>query len=221
MKVGSRERIEREKAELRLKREKEIIEAAENLFLQKGFYKTTVGEIVEACDLTNAALYLYFKNKEELILVVMTRITCRFADALEKQNNPDLSGYEQLKRCLIFYRDSFSGYHKYHVLDAQFNGIFTHSYPDSPRLTEYYAANKRVFSAFQSVFEVGLTDKSIKLPLRGEKALKRTVHMFLNVTNSYMEKLSLRRDIMEGELHISLKEELTDYTDFLLESCKK
>ncbi|MDC7222964.1 MAG: TetR/AcrR family transcriptional regulator, partial [Spirochaetales bacterium] len=208
MNMESREKIE--KGSRRPQREKEIIEAAEKLFLEKGFHKTTVSHIVRACDLTNAALYLYFKNKEELILVIMTRITHRFAQLLEERNAPPLSGYERLAECVNFYRDSFTTYHRYHVLDAQFNNIFTETYPDSPWLEEYYQANRRIFSALRSPFEAGLADGTIRLPLTGENGLERTVHMFLNVTNSYMEKLSLRRGIMEKEQKISLETELAD-----------
>lgn len=44
--------------------------------------------------------------------------------------------------------------------------------------------------------------------------------MFLNVLNSYVEKISLRRTLMEGEQGISMEEELRDVISFLIESLR-
>lgn len=44
-----------------------IIKAAEKLFLEKGIESTTVDDIAKSSEYSKATLYVYFKNKEEII----------------------------------------------------------------------------------------------------------------------------------------------------------
>ncbi len=44
-----------------------LLTAAEELFAQKGFHATTVSQIVKNAGLTQAAFYLYFKSKDEIL----------------------------------------------------------------------------------------------------------------------------------------------------------
>ncbi len=52
-------------------RRKEILEKSTDCFIKFGFNKTTLDEIGEAIGFNKAALYYYFKNKEELFLQVV------------------------------------------------------------------------------------------------------------------------------------------------------
>ena len=219
--MASKDRIEREKAQLKEKRKKEILEASEELFLKKGFPGTTISDIAEACELTNGAIYLYFKNKNEIILIIMTKISNRFADLLLHEDRRDAPPIERIERLLNVYKKTYMEFNHYHILDAQFNILFDKSYPDSSYVTEYFKANKRVFDIFVSVFEEGLKDQSLKMPSTGKKAnAELTAHMFLNIINSYVEKISLRKKLMEEEQGISMDEELNSFIDYLIESLR-
>ena len=39
-----------------------IVETARKVFVEKGFKKVTMKDIVEACDISRGGLYLYFEN---------------------------------------------------------------------------------------------------------------------------------------------------------------
>lgn len=52
-------------------RRKEILEKSTTCFIKFGFNKTTLDEIGEAIGFNKAALYYYFKNKEELFVQVV------------------------------------------------------------------------------------------------------------------------------------------------------
>ncbi|RKY57461.1 MAG: TetR/AcrR family transcriptional regulator, partial [Candidatus Latescibacterota bacterium] len=47
---------------------REILEAAGRVFARKGFAGATMDEIAQEAEFSKAALYLYFKNKEDLFL---------------------------------------------------------------------------------------------------------------------------------------------------------
>jgi AcrR family transcriptional regulator len=61
--MGIKERKEQEKSEMR-----ELIQkTAMNLFLDKGFENITIRHIAEKIDYSPATIYLYFKNKDEIL----------------------------------------------------------------------------------------------------------------------------------------------------------
>lgn len=64
--MGITERKEREKEEMRLL----ILKAARKLFLEQGFEKTSVRNIADAIEYSPATLYLYYKDKNELLFAV-------------------------------------------------------------------------------------------------------------------------------------------------------
>jgi len=216
--MGSQERKAREKAEHRKQRETLILAKAEELFLQKGFLDTKIGEIASACELTNGALYLYYKNKDHLVLKVMTGICLHFGDLLENEvkKNRNLNGWEQLRELLFVYNHTFKNNRNYHLLDAQFNLMFSHSYPNTPLVEDYFRSNTRVLMIFQTTITTGIRDGSITSNLSPE----RTAGMILNGINAYVEKISLRKTLMEAEQGIELEEELKNFLTFITDSLK-
>lgn len=48
-----------------------ILETARKVFVEKGFKKVTMKDIVEACDISRGGLYLYFDNTSQIFLEVM------------------------------------------------------------------------------------------------------------------------------------------------------
>ena len=67
--MGIQERKEREKGH----RREEILDAAQEVFFEKGLYVATMDEIAEKAELSKGTLYLYYKNKEDLYIAVMMR----------------------------------------------------------------------------------------------------------------------------------------------------
>lgn len=50
-----------------------LIDAAEELFAQKGVSATTVSQIVASAGLTQAAFYLYFKSKDDILKEILNK----------------------------------------------------------------------------------------------------------------------------------------------------
>lgn len=58
-----------------------ILDAALNIFSNKGYHDTRMDEIVEASDTSKGSIYFYFPNKERLFLALVDQ----FADLLERK----------------------------------------------------------------------------------------------------------------------------------------
>ncbi|MBQ7919727.1 MAG: TetR/AcrR family transcriptional regulator [Lachnospiraceae bacterium] len=54
-----------------VQKRKYILETARGVFMEKGFKKVTMKDIVEACDISRGGLYLYFNSTSEIFVEVM------------------------------------------------------------------------------------------------------------------------------------------------------
>jgi AcrR family transcriptional regulator len=83
-------------------KEKLIIETSIKLFASKGFSATSVQEIVNECDISKGAFYLYFKSKEALLLAIMKYYFEMIRDQVDLIELEDLAPYEKFRKQLEF-----------------------------------------------------------------------------------------------------------------------
>lgn len=75
-----------------------ILDSAEKLFIEKGYEKTSLQDIINATNLSKGAIYHHFSSKEEIFLRIGDRTGQRNAVILAKvRDNPALNGREKLK----------------------------------------------------------------------------------------------------------------------------
>ncbi|MDX1664474.1 MAG: TetR/AcrR family transcriptional regulator [Candidatus Promineifilaceae bacterium] len=65
-----------------------ILDAALDIFSQKGYHDTRLDEIVDASDTSKGAIYFHFPNKERLFLALVDQ----FADLLERRVEEAITG---------------------------------------------------------------------------------------------------------------------------------
>lgn len=56
-------------------READILKAAEHIFATKGYYKATIQDIAKGAQYAVGTIYLYFKNKQRLYLILIEKKT--------------------------------------------------------------------------------------------------------------------------------------------------
>lgn len=78
--MGISDRKEREKEEMR----RRILESAKRLFLDLGYEKTSIRGIAEDIEYSPATIYLYFKDKNELLFALHQEAFVEFAKTFEK-----------------------------------------------------------------------------------------------------------------------------------------
>lgn len=75
------------------------LETAARMFNERGFYKTSLDDIAAELNVTKAALYYYFENKDEILYechsLAIRQIT---AQPLNEMNDHQLSGLEKIDR---------------------------------------------------------------------------------------------------------------------------
>lgn len=82
--------VRRTKAEA-LQTRSNLLDAAEQLFLQNGVSRTSLAQIAEAAGATRGAIYWHFKDKADLFIAMMQRVTLPLEEDLEQASAPCLT----------------------------------------------------------------------------------------------------------------------------------
>lgn len=78
-----------------------ILEAARKRFLHYGFKKTTIDEIAADAGIGKGTVYLYFDNKEELLLTLAREVKRNVTDQMRAITESLASPEEKLRRMLL------------------------------------------------------------------------------------------------------------------------
>lgn len=81
------------------KRER-ILRAAIRVFARKGFYATRVSEIAKAAGVADGTIYLYFKNKDDVLVSIFEDGIGRLLHALREETQGTTSAAERIERAI-------------------------------------------------------------------------------------------------------------------------
>ena len=132
-----------------------ILDAAQKLFLEKGYDHTTIQDIVdELGDLTKGAVYHHFKSKEEIMDAVGDRMFFTNNPFEAVRNRSDLNGLEKLREAIRINQTDDSRTD----LNIQSMPI----YKDPRLLMEMIDSNRRILTPyFQELLQEGNRDGSM------------------------------------------------------------
>ena len=112
--MGVAERRERE----RQARRGAVLEAARQVLLEKGFRGTTTREVAKRCELSEATLFFYFKNKDEILVSLLFESICFWADGLEKLKKSRLNADKLLDKIWQFHEEVNDKHPEYYAVSA-------------------------------------------------------------------------------------------------------
>src|SRR5258708_5667241 len=84
-------------------RRTQILSAAVRCFARKGYYATTIEDLVRETGLSRGALYLYYPSKEAIYLAISQQWRCELEEALRARRSPERSGSAILRALLQVY----------------------------------------------------------------------------------------------------------------------
>ena len=101
----------------------QLINAAEELFAEKGFDGTSVRDIAQKADVNLAMISYYFGSKEKLLQALIEQ---RFASSLELldelQRNNTMTPWEKIERVIEYYVDKILNGRKFHsIINQEYN----------------------------------------------------------------------------------------------------
>ena len=109
----------RRKKEPRSVHRENVVSAASRLFMEKGIAATSMDDIAKAAGYSKATLYVYFKNKEEIISILVLNSMKKLYDYISSalaQHESTEARYNFICRGLVQYQEEFPFYFRM-VLD--------------------------------------------------------------------------------------------------------
>ncbi|MRS27250.1 TetR/AcrR family transcriptional regulator [Bacillus sp. RIT694] len=67
---------------------KKLLHAGYTIFIQNGFQKTTITQIIKHAETGYGTAYVYFKNKDDLLIILMEDVMNQFYDIAERSFSP-------------------------------------------------------------------------------------------------------------------------------------
>lgn len=80
-------------------RREEILQAAKELFIEEGYNRTTIRKIADRVGVSAPALYLYFPDKEAMLLALCDQTFGFLVESLTEIEGQGLTPLERLRRC--------------------------------------------------------------------------------------------------------------------------
>lgn len=181
----------------RLRREKEILDAAEKIFAHDGYENASMNEIAKKAEFSKRTLYQYFENKSDLYLTIALRIYKSLKQEIENLNLSESNGYESIKKLLLafyqFYKKNKSVYRI--IYDIQKVKQET----DNPKIYEFLAILNYFSKSMNDLILVGQKDGSISKNLDPKKT---TVSIIFLLTG-FFNQLSITEHSPIKEVNIN------------------
>jgi len=118
----------------------QILEAAIQVISERGFYQARVAEIAESAGVADGTVYLYFENKEQILMAAIDSAFDRFLERARAELAGELEPREQLRRLARLHLQSLGEHRSLALLfqtelrqSARFLSQFSHR-----RLIEYF-----------------------------------------------------------------------------------
>lgn len=133
-----------------------ILKAAAACFNEKGFSGTSLKDVANRLDLTDAALYYYVRNKEELVYQCYLRAGELGAEAMQRARADGTTGLEQARLYLSYHVEIMVGERGPVAILSEIPSL------DPEHRTEILEISRRHSREFEKMLERGITDGSVR-----------------------------------------------------------
>jgi AcrR family transcriptional regulator len=132
-----------------------ILEAAATCFNEKGYSGTSLKDVARHLGLTDAALYYYVRNKEELVYQCYLRAADLGREAMDRARGEGVSGFEQARLYIRHHVETMVGERGPVAIMSEIPSL------SEPHREEILEISRRHSRAFEEILEVGIADGSI------------------------------------------------------------
>jgi AcrR family transcriptional regulator len=161
-----------------------ILDAAEDLFAEKGYSATSLGDVADRVGIRSPSLYNHFRNKEALYLAVLERLLTQFTGPLEALRDQPIT-----RDRIIQWLETIVRLH--------------HANPNLARLLQHAAlsggphTNELIERLFSPMFSREATGETDEIPRLGDPDLRPWAVMALNnMVMSYITMAPMYRDLL-------------------------
>lgn len=187
----------------------QLINAAEELFAEKGFDGTSVRDIAQKADVNLAMISYYFGSKEKLLQVLIEqRFSSSFELLDELNRNTTMTPWEKIERVIEYYVDKILNGRKFHtILNQEYNT------DRSKEVIDLITGIKmRNFTLIRQIVEDGVKKKVFRKidPEMTMASMMGTINSTINSKNLYCTLFKIDLD-NEAEYLAKMKPRLKEH----------
>jgi AcrR family transcriptional regulator len=150
-----------------------ILEAATGLFVRFGYRKTSIDEVARAAGVAKGTVYLYYRNKAELVLHAIALEKCGYLDRLEPLLEAEMAAGERLRALIAL---GLIGMQEMPLLSSLSGG----DHELALALGEVDASVLARIDGWRAEFMIGLLDEATDRSL-SRQALKARAQVLIDV----------------------------------------
>jgi len=132
-----------------------MLKAAARCFNQKGYSGTSLRDVADVLGLTDAALYYYVRNKEELVYLCYVRAADLGREALDRGRAEGENGLDAVLRYLRYHIEMMVGERGPIAIMSEIPSLKPAHRDEVLELSRRHSAN------FEAVLEAGIKDGSV------------------------------------------------------------
>lgn len=195
---------------------KSISTVAEQLFMKKGIENTSMNDIAKEAGYSKATLYVYFKNKEELIGVLVLESMQKLYDyirlALEQSNDTE-ERYREICHALVKYQEEYPFYFKMVLETINIDFESTHFLPEEK---ETFMIGEQINDLLTDFLEKGIAYGEI----RSDIEILPTIFSFWGMMSGLIQMATNKEEYIGQQIEKSKMEFLMYGFDMLYDSIK-
>lgn len=151
--MGTTQRKERERDQ----RRKAILSSARAAFVKYGITTTTMERIAQEAELAKGTLYLYFRNREELLMGLLADDLATLTASIEQVVASHLPAPEKLAMAFAtFYSYSQENLFFYQVMTQTNIGLLVQPNAETSIVGEFISVNERLIGQVEGIVEEGV-----------------------------------------------------------------
>jgi len=105
--IKGRTNVARKTAEESERTRQQILSAAKELFIRKGYSATSMEDIRSHANVSKGSIYYHFRSKQQLFLEIMEQHMVEWMDGWQRRVKPDMTAVEKLYALAAYWVDEF------------------------------------------------------------------------------------------------------------------
>ena len=189
----------RRKKEPRSVHRENIVSAASVLFMERGIAATSMDDIAKAAGYSKATLYVYFKNKEEIVGILVLNSMKKLYDYISSaliQHETTKARYDFICCGLVQYQEEFPFYFKM-VLDKINIDFESHDY--LPEEKETYQIGEEINEKIKHFLLSGME----KGDLRGDLEIMPAIFIFWGMISGIIQLAANKEEYINKSMGLS------------------
>ena len=179
----------------RERQRRRILDAAWNVFKERGIDRVTMAEITSASGVQPSTMYQYFSNKDDIVWTILDESMRDVSDRARRIQEGAPNALACIRALLDFMADELANNPAKVRFMAQFDAMYAHDWPAERLMALESRINPAGFRVFADLVREGIADGSLRPDLDPDL----TVHSVLNALIGAQRRLASLGNKVEQE----------------------